>query len=432
MVNPTPPEPSSSRRVGRDEWIAIFVTLLTLGGIGVAALNEGTPGWMSGLPGVSSEETEDTSETTADGDEAASDDTSLFGRSPNDADEAAADDAADDAADIFTTLFGSGDRESDETTTDAEADDPTAVPSETATTATTNATDAAVSDGMTPPATPGDPSAEGTPDGATSGAVEEGDASADPTTPAAEDPPANGAAANGTAADGSDGANAGAADGATGEGETATGLPGDADLQIEPEVQQPSGDPIAFEDVPADYWAKPYIDAMSARGVISGVEETRFAPENPVTRAEYAKLVGEVFDGNDGAPSQITFGDLTPDFWAQSAIDEAVRLNFLKGYPGPEFRPDRSISRLEVLLSLSSGLGLEPPSDPDAVLAPYSDRATVPDWAKAPVAAAVEAGLLESYPNPQRLDLERDATRAGVTAMAYQALVRAGYAEPLP
>ncbi|MFP4320639.1 MAG: S-layer homology domain-containing protein, partial [Phormidium sp.] len=202
--------------------------------------------------------------------------------------------------------------------------------------------------------------------------------------------------------------------------------------EVRPDVNDDVGTAIEFTDVEAGNWAKPYIDAMSARGLIEGVERDRFAPDEPVTRAQYASLVQQVFEGNDGVREGLEFDDVSDDYWAASDIDTAVRLGFLSGYPGAEFRPERSISRLEVLLSLRAGLNLDDPDNPDQILQTYGDRQTVPDWAKSPISAALEAELDRQPPNSQELDLERPATRAEVTAMFYQALVRAGYAEPLP
>ena len=202
--------------------------------------------------------------------------------------------------------------------------------------------------------------------------------------------------------------------------------------EVRPDVNDDVGTPIDFTDVEAGNWAKPYIDAMSARGLIEGVERDRFAPNEPVTRAQYASLVQQVFEGNDGVREGLEFDDISDDYWAASDIDTAVRLGFLSGYPGAEFRPEQSISRLEVLLSLRAGLNLEDPDNPEQILQSYGDRQTVPDWAKSPISAAIEAELDRQPPNSQDLDLERPATRAEVTAMFYQALVRAGYADPLP
>ena len=44
-----------------------------------------------------------------------------------------------------------------------------------------------------------------------------------------------------------------------------------------------------FSDVADDYWAVKYISEMKEKAVVNGYPEGDFRPENPVTRAEFAK-----------------------------------------------------------------------------------------------------------------------------------------------
>jgi hypothetical protein len=46
----------------------------------------------------------------------------------------------------------------------------------------------------------------------------------------------------------------------------------------------------AFTDI-AEHWAKLDIDYMTAKGMVNGISDTEFAPERPVTRAEFLALV---------------------------------------------------------------------------------------------------------------------------------------------
>jgi hypothetical protein len=47
------------------------------------------------------------------------------------------------------------------------------------------------------------------------------------------------------------------------------------------------------------------------------------------------------------------------------------------------------------------------------------------------VSAATKAGLVVNYPNSQLLNPNRNITRAEVSALVYQALVKAGKAKPI-
>lgn len=188
--------------------------------------------------------------------------------------------------------------------------------------------------------------------------------------------------------------------------------------------------PINFVDVPQDFWARPFIQALATRGVVSGFAGDYFRPERPVTRAEFAALLQDAFDQYPGQ-SATQYNDVSSNFWGVRAIDRATRAGFLTGYPGNIFRPEQQIPRAQVLVALASGLNLVPPSSPTQVLQTYNDAGQIPNYATQQVAAATNAGLVVNYPNPNLLNPNQNATRAEVAAIIYQALVQAGKVEPI-
>lgn len=187
--------------------------------------------------------------------------------------------------------------------------------------------------------------------------------------------------------------------------------------------------PVSFADVPADYWAYPFISELSRRGIISGFTDNRFQPDQSVTRTEYAALVSEVLP--DATQGQIAFGDVPAGFWGTQAIDEAVKSGFLKGFPNETFQPNQPISRLQVMLSLVNGFQLPKPADPNLPLQAFDDREQIPAWARPAVAAATDANVVVNYPNVSLLNSEQPATRAEVAAMLYQALTTTGQLPPI-
>lgn len=194
-------------------------------------------------------------------------------------------------------------------------------------------------------------------------------------------------------------------------------------------TQPTTGQPINFVDVPQNYWARPFIDALSARGIVTGFAGDYFRPDRPVTRAEFAAILQDAFDQNPGQ-STTNFKDVQSDFWAIAAINRANQTGFLEGYPGNIFRPQQEIPRAQVLVALASGLNL-PMSSPEQVLGVYKDANQIPNYATERVAAATQAGLVTNYPDPRLLNPNRNATRAEVAAIIHQALAQAGKVEPI-
>jgi parallel beta-helix repeat protein len=177
--------------------------------------------------------------------------------------------------------------------------------------------------------------------------------------------------------------------------------------------------PDSFADI-QNHWAKPFIQGLLDKGLISGFSDGTFKPDEKMTRAQYAALLVKAFNPSakrDG----INFTDVADDFWAKDVIQQAYRGEFLSGFPDNSFKPNDNVQRAQVIVSLVNGLGLS--ASDGTVLSTYSDRAAIPDYAKDEVNTATKKEIVVSYPDTKQLDPTQDATRAEVAAMVYQALV---------
>ncbi|ARV57536.1 S-layer protein [Nostocales cyanobacterium HT-58-2] len=188
--------------------------------------------------------------------------------------------------------------------------------------------------------------------------------------------------------------------------------------------------PLAFTDVPAEFWGRRFIDVLSSRGIIKGFPDYSFRPNQPVTRAEFAVILQQAFDKR--VNNNLTnFKDVAAQFWARPSISQSISTGFLKGYPDKTFKPDQKIPRVQVLVALASGLNLKAPPTPTKVVSVYKDAKDIPKYAIDKVAAATENRLVVNYPDSQVLAPKQEATRAEVTAMVHQALVRMGKLQPI-
>ena len=188
---------------------------------------------------------------------------------------------------------------------------------------------------------------------------------------------------------------------------------------------EPLAAPLEFSDVSDEYWGIAFIDALSARGLLSGFPDGSFRPDEPLTRAELAALIAKVFT-LEVRRSTLDFGDISETYWAASEIKGAVTAGFMRGYPEEIFKPDQAVSRVQVLVAIVSGLELVSNADPISTLERYQDRDEIPNWAIAAVATATEMELIVNYPNLERLQPNKSATRAEVAAILNRVLVRLG------
>ncbi len=189
-----------------------------------------------------------------------------------------------------------------------------------------------------------------------------------------------------------------------------------------PYIVTPSPTIVAFSDIQG-HWAEGFIRGLASQDLINGMGDGTFQPNSNMNRAQYAALLVSVFSPLPKR-SPVAFSDVSAEFWASSAIQRAFQGRLLSGYDDGSFRPQQNITRLEVLLSLVNGLELPPAND--SLLSRFSDQAAVPNFARAAIASATAQRLVVNFPQPSQLDPLRQATRAEVTAMVYQALVRMG------
>ncbi|MCG6133893.1 MAG: S-layer homology domain-containing protein [Nostoc sp. LLA-1] len=190
---------------------------------------------------------------------------------------------------------------------------------------------------------------------------------------------------------------------------------------------------VNLSDIGSDYWARPFIQALAERNVVSGFPDGTFRPNQPVSRAEFAAMIQRAFDRQSVRQlSPGGFTDVPAGFWAASAIQEAYETGFMSGYPGNVFLPNQQIPKVEAIVALTNGLGLQAGENPSGVLNTYfTDASAIPNYAVNSVAAATQANIVVNYPNVNQLNPLQPLTRAEATAILYQALVRQGQMQAL-
>lgn len=169
-------------------------------------------------------------------------------------------------------------------------------------------------------------------------------------------------------------------------------------------------------------WAQPCIQQLATQRIISGYPDGSFKPNAPVTRAEFAAMLGSAFPNTQATRTGGKFADVPTKFWASDAIRKAYQTGFLAGYPGGVFQPNQNIPRVQALVSLSSGLKYIPVKPtPETLNSAFSDAASIPDYSKSAIAAATEKQLVVNYPNVRTLNPNQLATRADIAAALCQA-----------
>lgn len=187
-----------------------------------------------------------------------------------------------------------------------------------------------------------------------------------------------------------------------------------------------------FNDVQGS-WAQACISNLSQRNIISGYPDGSFRPNAPVTRAEFASMLRNAFPNAPRTQAPLQFVDVSPDYWAYSAVRQASQTGFLSGYPGNVFNPNQNIPRAQVLVSLANGLNYAPSGSVAATLSQnYADAAAIPTYARNSIAAATNQQLVVNYPDVRFLNPNQLASRAEVAAFLCQALTGPEQASLIP
>lgn len=166
-----------------------------------------------------------------------------------------------------------------------------------------------------------------------------------------------------------------------------------------------------FDDIAA-HWAKATIERMAAKQIADGMTETSFAPEATMTRAQFAALLARTLKLPPGA-KELPFKDVPSDAWYREALAQALAAKLVSGVSDTAFAPEAPVTREQMALMLMNAYGYVrgaetqlPPNAPA-----FTDRVAVSDWAKDSVERAAGLGLLEGNPDGS-FEPQRQATRA--------------------
>lgn len=148
-----------------------------------------------------------------------------------------------------------------------------------------------------------------------------------------------------------------------------------------------------FADVPASAWYCDAVEYVYENGLMSGVSGGRFAPDDTLTRA----MLVQTLYAMEGRPAAASagFADVASGDWYASAVNWAAANGVVSGVSETGFGPNNALTREQLALILYrfaqyKGYDVTGTSD----LAAYADGSSVSGWAAEAMGWAVDAGLI--------------------------------------
>ncbi len=211
-----------------------------------------------------------------------------------------------------------------------------------------------------------------------------------------------------------------------------------ADGKLEMEMQAPHNSIYAlaesegksFADL-RGHWAKQDVERLASKLIISGVAANRFAPDQSITRAEFAALlVRSLGLATKPAASDPQFVDVDAKAWYAPAVETAAKAGLVQGTDAKHFAPNGPITREQIAVMIAKALELTGAAtgetDDGKALSSLADRDSISPWAKEAVAQSVAAGIIGGYPDGTFAPQQR-ATRAEAAAMLKHFLQHVGF-----
>lgn len=148
-----------------------------------------------------------------------------------------------------------------------------------------------------------------------------------------------------------------------------------------------------FADVPASAWYYDAVEYVYENGLMSGVSGGWFAPNDTLTRA----MLVQTLYAMEGRPAAASagFADVASGDWYASAVNWAAANGVVSGVSETGFGPNNALTREQLALILYrfaqyKGYDVTGTSD----LAAYADGSSVSGWAAEAMGWAVDAGLI--------------------------------------
>ena len=169
---------------------------------------------------------------------------------------------------------------------------------------------------------------------------------------------------------------------------------------IEPPIPSPLPNETSeqiFSDLQNAEWARDSITRLAQAGVISGVGDGKFAPDDMVTREEFLKMLVNAMQYDAQAGEELPFQDCLPSEWYYPYVQIGYTNGLITGISDNMFGVGQPITREDLCVICYRVSEIQIKSQSAAPKVSFLDEAQISSYARKAVKALAAIGMIRGF-----------------------------------
>ena len=172
-----------------------------------------------------------------------------------------------------------------------------------------------------------------------------------------------------------------------------------------------------FVDIPKSTWYEAQVSAAVERGITKGTDALHFDPDGTFTRAMVVEMLSRIDGADTASAPACSYSDVNQSQWYAKAVNWATEHGIVKGIGEGKFAPEQVITRQEFVTILGRYLEEYKGLTLGSAETTFQDTSEIADFAREWVGKAVEIGLIEGYPDNRFGPTDASTRAVGATIM---------------
>ncbi|MBR5253028.1 MAG: S-layer homology domain-containing protein [Clostridia bacterium] len=154
---------------------------------------------------------------------------------------------------------------------------------------------------------------------------------------------------------------------------------------------------LPFTDVAKNSKYYPAIEYVYNNGLFSGVSATRFAPDSDLTRAMFVTVLGRLCNVDTAKYTASTFTDVPEGQWYTAYVGWATENGIVNGVGNGKFAPNNALTREQMAKIVAyCAIKLTGQNKINATGLSFTDSDSISNWAYDSVKYCIEYGLIDN------------------------------------